>query len=200
MHEIRNVDLPSTGVVACKLSNEEIEPLWHEARDIQRDFAQAQPYNNNLMGNIRHEYKLESCINHIEKLAIDLSQHYRYFVNEPDRGLYLAGAWINFQRKYEFNPPHNHDGVMVVVIYLQVPYTREQELAASGVPRDKNMAGTFVFQYVAPDGRIASQSLEIDRSWENVMIMFPAWMLHSVYPFYTSDDFRISVSGNLHLR
>ena len=200
MHEIRSVDLPSINVVACKLSAAEIEPLWQEARDIQQDFTQAQSYNNNLMGNIRHEYKLKSCLAHMEKLAVDLGQHYRDVANTSCRELYLAGAWINFQRKYEFNPPHNHDGFLVTVIYLQIPYTREQELAASGIPRDKNMAGNFVFQYVAPDGRIASQTLETDRSWENVMIMFPAWMLHSVYPFYTSDDFRISVSGNLYLR
>jgi hypothetical protein len=29
------------------------------------------------------------------------------------------------------------------------------------------------------------------------MILFPAKMMHTVYPFYSSDDFRISISGNL---
>ena len=37
----------------------------------------------------------------------------------------------------------------------------------------------------------------IDKSWEGVMILFPADTAHQVYPFYTSDDYRISISGNL---
>ena len=28
------------------------------------------------------------------------------------------------------------------------------------------------------------------------MIIFPACVNHGVYPFYTSDDYRVSVAGN----
>jgi len=27
--------------------------------------------------------------------------------------------------------------------------------------------------------------------------MFPSLLAHCVYPFYTSDDYRISISGNI---
>jgi len=27
--------------------------------------------------------------------------------------------------------------------------------------------------------------------------MFPSQLIHAVYPFYTSDEYRISVSGNI---
>jgi len=29
------------------------------------------------------------------------------------------------------------------------------------------------------------------------MLIFPARMTHCVYPFYTSQDYRISISGNV---
>ena len=33
----------------------------------------------------------------------------------------LTALWCNFQRQYEFNPPHDHDGKLSFVIYLSVP-------------------------------------------------------------------------------
>ena len=39
--------------------------------------------------------------------------------------------------------------------------------------------------------------LPIDKAWEGTMILFPSSLNHNVYPFYTSDDYRISISGNL---
>ena len=36
------------------------------------------------------------------------------------------------------------------------------------------------------------------KSDEKKIIMFPAGLNHVVYPFYTSDDYRITISGNVH--
>ena len=41
--------------------------------------------------------------------------------------------------------------------------------------------------------------IEADHHWEQVIILFPSITQHCVYPFYTSDDYRITVSGNLYL-
>ena len=38
--------------------------------------------------------------------------------------------------------------------------------------------------------------LPVDKSFEGKMLMFSANQLHEVYPFYTSDDLRVTVSGN----
>ena len=43
-------------------------------------------------------------------------------------------------------------------------------------------------------------NIELDRNSAGKMVIFPATLKHSVYPFYTSDDYRISVSGNFTLR
>jgi hypothetical protein len=42
-----------------------------------------------------------------------------------------------------------------------------------------------------------NESLPVDKKMNGVMCVFPAPMIHYVTPFYTSDEYRISVAGNV---
>ena len=53
-------------------------------------------------------------------------------------------------------------------------------------------ASCFVFI----DSLGESYQLNLDKKAEGVFCLFPATYKHMVYPFYTSDDARISISGN----
>jgi hypothetical protein len=57
----------------------------------------------------------------------------------------------------------------------------------------------FQFHYTDILGNITGAVLPIDKKWEGQMLLFPALLNHSVFPFYSSNDYRISVSGNLFL-
>ena len=84
------------------------------------------------------------------------------------------------------------------MIWVQVPYDIQQELDHSpGRKGVKNIAGCFELLYNNSIGDLATMVVAADRSWESRMLMFPARMAHCVYPFYTSQDYRISVSGNV---
>ena len=39
--------------------------------------------------------------------------------------------------------------------------------------------------------------IPVEKGWEGKLVMFPSLLMHSVTPFRTSDDYRISISGNL---
>ena len=39
----------------------------------------------------------------------------------------LSALWINYQKKNEFNPPHDHDGKLSFVIYLGIPEELKKE-------------------------------------------------------------------------
>ena len=39
--------------------------------------------------------------------------------------------------------------------------------------------------------------IDVDKSFEGKMLVFPSKLQHLVYPFYTSDEHRITVSGNV---
>ena len=42
-----------------------------------------------------------------------------------------------------------------------------------------------------------SKVIKLNKKDEGRIVFFPAPMEHIVYPFYTSDEFRISISGNI---
>ena len=58
-------------------------------------------------------------------------------------------------------------------------------------------AGHFCFLYSGPDGRVLSEDIPVDKKYEGKMALFPASLNHQVYPFYTSDEQRITISGNV---
>jgi hypothetical protein len=148
------------------------------------------PYQHGLAGNIKKEYLVETCFDDIAPYIETKAQKYK---GERYR---LTDLWINFMKKHEFNPCHTHGGDLSFVIFVQVPYNIEDEYAMfseSNAP----CAGHFFFQYCDILGKIAEEQIPVDSSFENKMVMFPAGLRHGVYPFYTSDKYRITVAGNL---
>lgn len=111
--------------------------------------------------------------------------------------LHLHKLWVNHQSKHEFNPPHDHGGLYSFVIWVTIPYDLKTEKA---LYRDgTGQASQFVFSFTDPLGSIRHVPLPVDKSWEWEMVLFPAGMHHFVNPFYTSDEQRVSISGNLSL-
>ena len=45
--------------------------------------------------------------------------------------------------------------------------------------------------------KIREYNISADEKYENTLMVFPSSLYHSVNPFYTSDEYRISVSGNI---
>ena len=44
-----------------------------------------------------------------------------------DYKLFISDLWVNYQKKYEFNPPHSHSGVASFVIFIHIPYDLSEE-------------------------------------------------------------------------
>jgi len=116
--------------------------------------------------------------------------------------VYIDGdMWINFQKKYEYNPPHWHNGDYAFVLFVNIPYNLDEEFEYKNSSRtsftDKSNS-LFCFSYTDTHTKhfIEYQSLYVDKSWEGTMLVFPSSLVHSVNPFYTSDDYRITISGN----
>ncbi len=64
---------------------------------------------------------------------------------------------------------------------------------------DFNVNSTSKLCFLNTDllGEPMFDSIPVDKSFEGKMLMFSASQYHAVYPFYTSDEERITVSGNL---
>ena len=110
-------------------------------------------------------------------------------------------TWVNFQKKHEFNPPHIHSGLYSWIIFVNVPYNMVDE---ENYFSAKHLTHTskLYFAYPRPNfvgnkGDVEVTILNVDKSYEGKIIVFPAQLTHGVHPFYTSDNYRITVSGNL---
>lgn len=203
---INFLKFPNLGVLKSVLTDEDLAPIRAEVQEIQDNFLSATPHNKMLVGNIRKEYRLTKCQEYLNNLII---HHIREYDNEyefvgrsriltNDVPLTMTDPWVNFMSKHEFNPVHNHTGLLSFVLWLQIPYKIEDEIAISpGVNSLNPLAGQFSFHFSNILGQLNSWHIPADQSWENTLLLFPAELSHSVNPFYSSDDYRISVAGNV---
>jgi len=167
-------------------------------------------YTQNLAGHLKEEYRYDGWPMHFEKWLmniIDNSNNLSAHLSSSniqlltkDLPLVLETIWINKQKKHEFNPFHSHKGVFSFIIFLKIPYDLEEELKLfPNTSFKESSTSKLNFYTVNKLAGMECQTLDVDKSFENKMIMFPAKLPHSVNPFYTSDDYRVTVSGNISL-
>ena len=182
-------------IVHLKISEEFQQKLLkvaEEARKENKDFR------DNLAGIIKEEYAYENRADYVEEIAQFLTVYdeaYQKFKNEKYKVKpeYLLNAlWVNFMKKNEYNPPHDHSDYLSFVIFLKVPeeIKKEQENFIG------NSAGPGSLSFLYGDGNRQSITYQSVKPEDRDIFIFPAWIKHYVAPFY-SDVTRISVSGNI---
>ena len=180
--------------VETTISSEHLKELKELSKTILNDTTKFKKHNHKLAGHIEKEFLLGDKQKILEPYIKSLVNLY----SDEEQRCDFSEVWINFQKKYEFNPLHQHSGDYAYVLWIQIPYDLEKELS---LPNSKNTNGpvnsVFEFVYNGINGYIQLKNLFVDKSWEGKLILFPAWLKHQVYPFYTSDDYRISISGNV---
>lgn len=199
--QVNKVDFPNVGYLIAEFSDEELEPIRQEARKFLRTgFENAGRFNQGLAGHLNNEYHLVESKSYIESLVRPLIDVYRetFPLHDTKRKEYtLENTWINFQKKHEFNPVHFHIGIFSFALWLRLPYDIQEEKSVfPHIVDTENITANFCFQYTDALGNIQRYPIPADRTYQNKLLFFPAEMRHFVNPFYTSDEYRISVSGN----
>jgi len=196
---------PTYGYLNKKFEIDDLKPLIDEIENIKNNLDNLETANKKLAGQIDKQFTLTVSKNQLEQILLPFALEYdnifnyfktfNSFIDQPK--LVLDDLWVNFQKKYEYNPVHDHSGVLSFVIWINVPYDINNEIkfapgSASLCPR----SGSFEFLYANNIGKISSELLPVTNESELTAIIFPSSFLHQVYPFYTADGYRISVSGN----
>ena len=205
--------LPNVGLTNGKIPPEIYQVLNQEIVDIHTasetgslDENGIVQMNPSLAGQITKEYQITKSLPllnpFLEEMGRAYQKEWNYYPKEnPNNNkLTVESVWVNMQKKLEVNPLHNHDGTLSFVAWLYVPFKLEDE---RNMPNCKNsrtvqLASTFQFVYTTALGTIANAPMFVESGWEARIVMFPSKLLHMVYPFQTSDDYRISIAGNLH--
>ena len=201
------VTFGDNGYILVELNEEDLLPIKRDILELQYNFDEGTKIKKDLAGNIQREYALSlESMKRVNKIVFpyidEYNKHFTHIndLEVLDRNVPFAldnPCWVNFQKKHEFNPLHKHTGVYSFVIWIQIPYLIEDEMdSPSVVDSNTKRRGCFEFAYTGTMGQIKTHPIMADKTMENYMILFPSTMLHSVYPFYTSDDYRISIAGN----
>lgn len=198
--EIEPFYFKNLAYVKSKVSSTTLEELKQEAKFILENENQFKKYNKELAGNLEKEYSTYKSENILRPDLISLANefHKHSAENEHYPQWNIKDLWINYQKKYEHNPLHNHTGVLSFVLWVQIPYNLKDELSQPNCI-NSNTPSNSLFEFVFTDfmGKIVQNRIEVDKSWEGTIIMFPSSLHHMVSPFYSSDEYRISISGNL---
>lgn len=200
MNEFNHISLPNPGVTTGILPNEIYDVIMSEVDEISSNWDLHSKRNSGLVGNIEKQYEMLKSIFVIEPYLNEMCKSYTenwnfYRKNEDFK---LTQMWVNFQQKHEFNPVHHHNEIFSFVSWLKIPYHIEEELNASHT-KETNAKAASTFQFLYPNilGQLTLETLYVSKNWERRIVLFPAHLSHCVYPFSTSDDYRISISGNL---
>ena len=198
-----------------KLPQQMIDYLW-ERIDIAK--KEQVCHKKKLAGNISHSYILKDPQKMIvQKLydivfnRVDNPTMFEFINSEVQRvhkrvkqedflKPHLTGLWVNFQKKGEFQPTHNHNGMFSFVIWMDIPYHPKDE---AKLPFAKSVLKTHSlgnFSFIFSDGRsrsVGEYIIEMSPEMNGYCCFFPSDLCHQVCPFYTSDKDRISISGNI---
>ena len=201
-HQFSNV-----GFIETKLSKETMDRLRSY---ITRD-RKVKDIRGSLAGNISESCSLTDTDNWF--FNKDLGPLIDVFLKNTDGNLKIVphvlnkdchfklhAFWSNFQKKYEFNPIHQHDGVFSFVVWMKIPASYKEEIKLPFVNGANGMCpNTFQLSYITTTGKVMSEQWNLEPEDEGTIVFFDSARLHQVYPFYTSDEERISISGNIHL-
>lgn len=207
------------GYTILKVPDPVLKYLKFKVDEIQKNnFDQTVDYRHKLEGEIKNEYELSlgneiyttfinAAINDFEQKSLYMSS--RLYPDMPTELTPSPSTWVNFQKKGEYNPFHYHSGVYSYVIWYQIPYYYKDENYTSSKPTEigkETTNGDFNFYFhneKVPNSNPLqiTRPLEkhVDKTFEGYMAVFPSNLPHSVFPFYSSDEFRITISGNIGL-
>ena len=198
------------GYLQCDLPYHIVACIEKEIQEmLDSNFQSANSYKEKLAGAIEQEYRIYESTHLLEKFIQEVvpiywksvgnhersNDHHIIRINEGQKDI-----WVNFSKKGEYNPLHTHSGLLSFVLWYKMPFIIEDEKNHPTVNGGTVTTGaSFQFNFLEMDskGAVGQHIIEADRSYENKMIIFPSNLQHSVYPFFTSDDYRISLSGNI---
>tara|TARA_R100001591_G_scaffold88346_1_gene94393 strand:+ start:4105 stop:4728 length:624 start_codon:yes stop_codon:yes gene_type:complete len=195
---------PNIGYIKSKLNKEVMDRLNSYIKNKKGS------HKSHLAGNINKSYNLKDKDNwFFENVLLKLLYEYEEkelnvivpSILTNNCRYVLNSLWVNFQKKHEFNPIHSHTGaVFSFVVWMQIPssYKKEKEIAfmkESNTPS----SNTFQFSYTNSLGLISTKTFYLEPEDAGTILFFPATLSHQVYPFYLSNKYRISISGNIAL-
>lgn len=154
-------------------------------------------YKKELANTIKEEFEFDKNLFSEEikpYLSTYLSVAENWYNRKICKEIQITHCWINFMKKNEFIPLHDHNTDLSSVLYLKVPEKIEEDeiefLNKFGGP------GSIIFKY--GENKNLNITTTIFKPKKNDLLIFPSSLIHLVYPFKFEDE-RISIATNYKL-
>ena len=136
------------------------------------------------------DHMLESIV---RSYVIHCAKMHNYFKEDWFYESFINSAWVVSQYENEYNPLHNHTGCDISgVIYLKTPDTKGRRNIESKKGKDDN-DGDITFVHSAMGQRnhdILEKGIFTLTPQVGQMVLFPSYLLHTVYPFIGKEERR----------
>jgi len=190
------ITFDNVGIVLGELPTALFKKIVDEVDEIEKDFTSTSVMISGLTSpGVAPHYNLNKNLEELNNYLLELitayntTSTYLSGINILTSHLpfYFKQPWVNFQSANEFIPNHNHEGILSYVLWVKIPPSINNE----------KYAGKLEFTYTDILGRTVPHEFNLDNSYEGKLLLFPAGLRHCVYPFSNSNEYRISVSGNI---
>jgi len=204
-YEIKNVFGPK--IYKSRLEKDVIDML----KTVSEQSRESKSFFGHMLaGNIEQQFAARFDLDQQQKFLQAIYKHVHACVVEFDKGQNRIfergnienitynlgnGPWINVQRAGEFNPAHQHTGNLSAVIYIDIPEAIAEENQNRHSEIKQPVAGIISFMH--GDDSFWYRSLEHHQPTTGDILIFPASLKHSVYPFKSPVE-RISMAFNVY--
>ena len=201
--KLKEVALPNFGIIECKLEQEEVDYLWK----IVRKYSPKSEWDGNRLISLEDKNSKQWALtddDHIfqEKCLIPCTDKYLEVYGPPFKmktshfqQLTLTRLWCRASTQGDYQSLHDHQGVFTFVVWLKIPLDAEEERSLQ--PGFRPEAADFVLVYPDTCGQLQKKNFVLGPTAEGRMLFFPSDINHMVYPHYTTEEYRLSIAGDV---
>ncbi len=182
-------------IAKLKLSNKLINIINKEVDQIssKKKLLKKLDYSKKLVGQVKHEFQLPKTFvkRYLEKfISKEVKKYINQTLKKKINKVSIKNFWIVRQFNNEYNPVHYHDGHISGVGYLKVPKFNSKN--------SKKLSTDGSIDFINGNKMFLSDSIYNHQPKAGDVILFPNYLMHTVYPFKSNGE-RRSFSFNLEI-
>ena len=150
-------------------------------------------YSKKLVGQVKQEFQLPKAFvkKNLEKVITkEVKNYIKKTTGKNTSKVNIKNFWVVRQFNNEYNPIHFHDGHISGVGYLKIPPFRSSS--------KKLVKTDGSIDFISGNKMLLSESIHNHQPKTGDVILFPHYLMHTVYPFKSKGE-RRSFSFNLEI-
>ena len=186
-------------IAKLKISKSLIKKINKEIDTIvdNQNLSKKFDYSKELVGQVSQELKLpKTFINkYLKSFLLKITKNYiEKSLKKKITIFKIKNVWVVRQFENEYNPIHYHDGHISGVGYLKVPKSLSDDTRI----HKKNLKTHGTIDFIHGSRAFLSKSIYNHEPKVGDMILFPNYLMHTVYPFQSGEE-RRSFSFNIEI-